>query len=211
MRRRERTKVWDNGRSVGLLPMHTIHTRLGLAEQSKDQDVTAGANILFQLATFTFAMADLISTSSRSPSRELERTHADTVEQPIQNGESSKSTASSTKPKSSKNKKRKTQVATPGIVYISRVPPGMTPQKVRHLMARWGEIGKVYAQRKDGELGVVMLLTFSSDTNETWCSTSYQTSVRKFYRSMGRVSGQVDCQDCREDAQRLGDRRQKGR
>lgn len=46
-------------------------------------------------------------------------------------------------------KRRKTKVKTPGIVYISRLPPGMTPQKVRHLMARWGDVGKVYAQRKD--------------------------------------------------------------
>ena len=38
----------------------------------------------------------------------------------------------------------------PGIVYISRLPPGMTPQKVRHLMAKWGDVGKVYAQRRDG-------------------------------------------------------------
>lgn len=48
-------------------------------------------------------------------------------------------------------KKKKKKVLTPGIVYISRVPPGMTPQKVRHLMARWGEVGKVYAQRRDGQ------------------------------------------------------------
>ena len=48
-----------------------------------------------------------------------------------------------------KRKKRPTRTA--GIVYISRVPPGMTPQKVRHLMERWGEVGKVYAQRGDGK------------------------------------------------------------
>ena len=46
--------------------------------------------------------------------------------------------------------KSKRKAPTPGIVYISRLPPGMTPQKVRHLMARWGEVGKVYAQRRDG-------------------------------------------------------------
>ena len=40
-----------------------------------------------------------------------------------------KSTSNSTKT----NKKRKTLV--PGIVYISRLPPGMTPQKVKYLMA----------------------------------------------------------------------------
>ncbi|KAL7409287.1 hypothetical protein BDY24DRAFT_327226, partial [Mrakia frigida] len=39
-----------------------------------------------------------------------------------------------------------------GIVYISRIPPGMTPQKIKHLMGRWGETGKVYAQ-KDGPSG----------------------------------------------------------
>ncbi|WVO17032.1 hypothetical protein L204_104719 [Cryptococcus depauperatus] len=48
-------------------------------------------------------------------------------------------------------KKRKKPTA--GIIYISRLPPGMTPQKVRHLMGRWGDIGKVYAQRKDAPGG----------------------------------------------------------
>ena len=69
----------------------------------------------------------------------------------------STSTAASkpnTKSKSTSNgmktsKKRKTLV--PGIVYISRLPPGMTPQKVKYLMAQWGDVGKIYAQKKDGE------------------------------------------------------------
>lgn len=51
-------------------------------------------------------------------------------------------------PTRSKKKKAK---KTAGIVYISRLPPGMTPHKVRHLMARWGDVGRVYAQRRDGE------------------------------------------------------------
>lgn len=68
--------------------------------------------------------------------------------------------ASSSKPKSksidrdqqNKKKKRKTASASvPGIVYISRLPPGMTPQKVKHLMGRWGEVGKIYAQKRDGQ------------------------------------------------------------
>ena len=53
-------------------------------------------------------------------------------------------------PSKSVKKKRK-QAVTAGIVYISRLPPGMTPQKVRHLMAKWGDVGKVYAQRKGGK------------------------------------------------------------
>jgi ESF2/ABP1 family protein len=48
-------------------------------------------------------------------------------------------------------KRKKPEAPSPGIIYISRLPPGMTPQKVRHLMARWGEVGKVYAQPRDGK------------------------------------------------------------
>jgi len=59
----------------------------------------------------------------------------------------SKSTSNS----NSKNKKRKTLI--PGIVYISRLPPGMTPQKVKYLMAQWGDVGKIYAQKKDAPTG----------------------------------------------------------
>lgn len=49
-----------------------------------------------------------------------------------------------------KKKAKTSKIKVPGIIYISRLPPGMTPQKVKHLMGRWGEVGKVYAQRKDG-------------------------------------------------------------
>lgn len=51
------------------------------------------------------------------------------------------------------SKKKKTTIAA-GVVYISRLPPGMTPDKVRHLMSRWAEVGRVYAQRRDGEYGL---------------------------------------------------------
>jgi len=64
---------------------------------------------------------------------------------------SASTSASTSKPKS---KKRKSLVA--GIVYISRLPPGMTPQKVKDLMARWGDVGKIYAQKRDGKFNSVM-------------------------------------------------------
>jgi len=35
-----------------------------------------------------------------------------------------------------------------GIIYISRIPPGMRPTKVRHLMSAYGEIGRVYLQQE---------------------------------------------------------------
>ena len=35
-----------------------------------------------------------------------------------------------------------------GVVYISRIPPGMRPAKVRHLLGQHGEIGRVYLQQE---------------------------------------------------------------
>lgn len=35
-----------------------------------------------------------------------------------------------------------------GIIYVSRIPPGMRPTKVRHLMSAYGEIGRVYLQQE---------------------------------------------------------------
>ena len=35
-----------------------------------------------------------------------------------------------------------------GVIYISRIPPGMRPAKVRHMMSQYGEIGKVYLQQE---------------------------------------------------------------
>jgi len=40
-----------------------------------------------------------------------------------------------------------------GVIYISRIPPGMQPAKVRHLMGQYGEVGRVYLQQ-EGMCGV---------------------------------------------------------
>lgn len=39
-----------------------------------------------------------------------------------------------------------------GIIYLSRIPPGMRPTKVRHLMSAYGEVGRVYLQQEGGFL-----------------------------------------------------------
>lgn len=41
-----------------------------------------------------------------------------------------------------------------GVIYISRIPPGMRPTKVRHLMSGYGEIGRVYLQQEGAILGL---------------------------------------------------------
>lgn len=62
-------------------------------------------------------------------------------------------------------KPRKKTGPSPGIIYISRIPPGMTPHKIKHLMSRWGETGKVFAQKDEsgpsrGKASQSFLLTF---------------------------------------------------
>ena len=44
-----------------------------------------------------------------------------------------------------------------GVIYISRIPPGMRPTKVRHLMSQYGEVGRVYLQQE----GARTILFFS--------------------------------------------------
>lgn len=41
----------------------------------------------------------------------------------------------------------------PGLVYLSRLPPGMGPAQVRHLMSAYGEIGRIYLELADKEKG----------------------------------------------------------
>ncbi|KAJ7895980.1 hypothetical protein B0H14DRAFT_2333515 [Mycena olivaceomarginata] len=38
-----------------------------------------------------------------------------------------------------------------GVIYISRIPPGMRPTKVRHLMSMHGDVGRVYLQQEDAK------------------------------------------------------------
>ncbi|KAJ7047811.1 hypothetical protein C8F04DRAFT_1205616 [Mycena alexandri] len=38
-----------------------------------------------------------------------------------------------------------------GVIYISRIPPGMRPTKVRHLMSVYGDVGRVYLQQEDAK------------------------------------------------------------
>ena len=47
-----------------------------------------------------------------------------------------------------------------GVIYISRIPPGMRPTKVRHLMSQYGEVGKVYLQQ-EGEFAAVLFQVHS--------------------------------------------------
>lgn len=43
---------------------------------------------------------------------------------------------------------------TPGLVYLSRIPPGMGPSKVKHLLGAYGEVGRVYLARDGESLGL---------------------------------------------------------
>ena len=40
-------------------------------------------------------------------------------------------------------------ISSRGIIYLSRVPPYMKPEKVRHLMSKYGKVGKLFLKEED--------------------------------------------------------------
>ncbi|GAA5882694.1 hypothetical protein JCM16303_006549 [Sporobolomyces ruberrimus] len=56
----------------------------------------------------------------------------------LANASSSSSSTTSTK-----------KVKQPGLIYLSRIPPGMGPGKVKHLLGQFGEVGRIYLARAD--------------------------------------------------------------
>ena len=60
------------------------------------------------------------------------------------NSESSTTPSQTTKKKRSKKKNKKKKESKPGIIYLSRVPPGMKPVKIRHLLSKIGPVDRLY-------------------------------------------------------------------
>jgi ESF2/ABP1 family protein len=77
-----------------------------------------------------------------------------------------------------------------GVVYISRIPPGMRPTKVRHLMGQHGEIGRVYLQQEGASflplILVSVLLTEWIDAKRAYLRRKH-TSTKKAHFTEGWV------------------------
>ncbi|GAA5866604.1 hypothetical protein JCM8547_005473 [Rhodosporidiobolus lusitaniae] len=52
-------------------------------------------------------------------------------------------------PRSAVATKNGKKAKTPGLIYLSRIPPGMGPGKVKHLLSQFGEVGRIYLARAD--------------------------------------------------------------
>ena len=85
------------------------------------------------------------------------------------------------------------EVARTGVIYISRIPPGMRPEKVRHLMSQHGEVGRVYLQ-KEGSHSLssysVTLLTKDVDPKATYLRRKNTTDKKPHF-----VEGWVEFKD----------------
>jgi ESF2/ABP1 family protein len=76
-----------------------------------------------------------------------------------------------------------------GVIYISRIPPGMQPAKVRHLMSAYGEIGRVYLQQEGMQFIVradTLLNANSPDPKRAYLRRKY-TSTKKPHYTEGWV------------------------
>jgi ESF2/ABP1 family protein len=60
-----------------------------------------------------------------------------------------------------------------GVIYISRIPPGMQPTKVRHLMSQHGEVGRVYLQKEGMKTS---MHCWHCDLNASRCETRVSAS-----------------------------------
>lgn len=65
-------------------------------------------------------------------------------------------------PRSAVATKAGKQAKTPGLIYLSRIPPGMGPGKVKHLLSQFGEVGRIYLARADAGKGTSSPPCFSS-------------------------------------------------
>lgn len=100
-----------------------------------------------------------------------------------------------------------------GVLYISRIPPGMRPTKVRHLMSGYGEVGRVYLQQ-EGAFICFMLPRPAADSVrfDTDCVRRCQACVPApkihcdeegtLHRGLGRVQGQTRSKVRGGDAER---------
>ncbi|GAA5904554.1 RNA-binding ATPase activator ESF2 [Sporobolomyces salmoneus] len=52
------------------------------------------------------------------------------------------------------------KVKQPGLIYLSRIPPGMGPGKVKHLLSQFGEVGRIYLARADANKEVSLKKKF---------------------------------------------------
>ena len=84
-----------------------------------------------------------------------------------------------------------------GVIYISRIPPGMSPNKVRHLMSSYGEIGRVYLQQ-EGMYRIIGsdFINYLASCSKTALSRSqngllaqevYHHEETALYRRLGRI------------------------
>lgn len=48
--------------------------------------------------------------------------------------------------------KEQKKIKKSGVVYLSSIPPYMKPQKIRHIMSRFGEVGRLYLKPEDSKV-----------------------------------------------------------
>ncbi|KAJ1673454.1 RNA-binding ATPase activator esf2, partial [Spiromyces aspiralis] len=105
---------------------------------------------------------DAGSANMTSDYEKEEGNHSTDYEDNQENGEEGRTKHVSDKKKKPKSKKINLEALTPeelekyrkaeklsGVVYMSRVPPFMKPQKVHHLLEKYGEIGRIYLVPED--------------------------------------------------------------
>ena len=65
---------------------------------------------------------------------------------------------------------RKKKETTPGVIYMSRLPPFMKPAKIRNIFSQYGEVGRLFLQPEGiYEIGLSLISVIST----TMCLTTF--------------------------------------
>ena len=97
-----------------------------------------------------------------------------------------------------------------GVIYISRIPPGMTVPKVKHLLESFGTVDRIFLHDgtlKPGEKRECkQRLTVFSEVADILTARFRETHLRPLHRRLGRIHietcGQSGCRDAQCPANR---------
>lgn len=71
---------------------------------------------------------------------------------------------------------RKTKNTTPGVVYMSRLPPFMKPAKIRNIFSQYGVVGRLFLQPEGKNCIIILSLSL-----QLRCIGMYVVSLQHCY------------------------------
>ncbi|KAK4047901.1 RNA-binding ATPase activator esf2 [Microbotryomycetes sp. JL201] len=119
------------------------------AVDKDDSDVSARMPQVGDDERFKFLAEDLQDSDERGSSDDGQESGSSAADKAVPGSKGGPSEFKTTLPAHLLPASSNKQKTTPGLVYLSRIPPGMGPPKVKHLLSAYGDVGRIYLARAD--------------------------------------------------------------